>query len=426
MDLETSLSSIKPTQPTERLLAISRTLSVSADLDTFLDSLIAAAGELTGCETASILELGEGGQFLHFLAVYPFHRALLKSIHVPLQASVAGWVFENQNPAVVPNVKMEPRHFKGADQAVDFVTHSLMAVPITFQGEKLGIFEVVNKTGAANYTEEDLTILETLASLAAVAIQNSRLAKNAKKAQEQTARLEQMKSDFIGIASHELRTPLGLILGHATFLQEIIQPEYRTQLEIIVRSVMRLKEIIDSISNMDNAQSGTASLRSSSVSIKRVVEDVMESFSQEANRKHISMRTDTGPGDLPVEGDGSKISIALSNVVKNAIDFTNPGGHVFITAGQIPGYIKISVIDDGIGIPEKDLAHIFERFYQVESHLTRKHGGMGLGLSVSKVMTEIHGGRIWAESVEGKGSNFTLILPVKPAQSEAGSRPFTP
>jgi signal transduction histidine kinase len=189
---------------------------------------------------------------------------------------------------------------------------------------------------------------------------------------------------------------------------------------------MRLKEIIDSISNMDNAQSGTASLRSSSISIKRVVEDVMESFSQEANRKHISMRIDTGPGDLPVEGDRTKISIALSNVVKNAIDFTNPGGHVLITAWQIPGYIKISVIDDGIGIPEKDLAHIFERFYQVESHLTRKHGGMGLGLSVSKVMTEIHGGRIWAESVEGKGSNFTLILPVKPAQAEAGSRPFAP
>ena len=175
MDLETSLSSTEPTQPTERLLAISRTLSASPDLDTFLDLLIAAAGELTGSETASILELEEGGQLLHFLAVYPFHRALLKSIHVPLQASVAGWVFENQNPAVVPDVTMEPRHFKGADQAVDFVTHSLMAVPITFQGEKLGIFEVVNKTVGAHYTEEDLTILETLASLAAVAIQNSRL-----------------------------------------------------------------------------------------------------------------------------------------------------------------------------------------------------------------------------------------------------------
>ena len=188
-----------------------------------------------------------------------------------------------------------------------------------------------------------------------------------------------MKSDFIGIASHELRTPLGLILGHATFLQDIIQPEYRTQLEVIVRSAMRLKEIIDSIANMDNAQSGTASLRSGSVSIKRVVEEVMEFFSQEADRKHISMRIDTGPGDLPVEGDGTKISIALSNVVKNAIDFTNPGGHVLIRAGQIPGYVKISVIDNGIGIPEKDLAHIFERFYQVELHLTLQAWRHGAG-----------------------------------------------
>ena len=74
---------------------------------------------------------------------------------------------------------------------------------------------------------------------------------------------------------------------------------------------------------------------------------------------------------------------------------------------------KVSVIDDGIGIPADDLPHISERFYQVRSHLTRKHGGMGLGLSVSKVMVEMHGGRIWAESVEGKGSNFTFLLPVK-------------
>jgi len=76
-------------------------------------------------------------------------------------------------------------------------------------------------------------------------------------------------------------------------------------------------------------------------------------------------------------------------------------------AGKIPDYVKVSVIDDGIGIPVKDLPRVFERFYQVESHLTRKHGGMGLGLAVAKSMVEMHGGRIWVESVEGKGSNFT-------------------
>jgi signal transduction histidine kinase len=92
----------------------------------------------------------------------------------------------------------------------------------------------------------------------------------------------------------------------------------------------------------------------------------------------------------------------------------------------VPGYVKVSVIDDGIGIPAKDLPRIFDRFFQVESHLTRRHGGMGLGLSVAKVMIELHGGRIWAESMEGKGSNFTFLLPFNPAQAEAGSKVFLP
>jgi signal transduction histidine kinase len=285
---------------------------------------------------------------------------------------------------------------------------------------------VVNKADGANYTEDDHSILETLASLAASAIQNARLLEKIKKSVEQVSQLDRMKSDFIGIASHELRTPLGLILGHATFLREVIQPDYRAQLDIIIRNSLRLKEIIDSIANMDNAQSGTASLRARSISIKHVVEEVMDSFMEQAGKKQLTLRAETGQAELLVEGDASKISIALSNVVKNALDFTNPGGHILIVAEQSAGHVKVSVMDDGIGIPAKDLSHIFERFYQVESHLTRKHGGMGLGLSVAKVMTELHGGRIWAESVEGKGSNFTLLLPVNPEQTSAASRVFVP
>ena len=422
MNLETTLPSTKRSQYMERLLEISRSLSASADLEAFLHSLITVASELAGCEVASILELEEDGEQLRFLDLPGFHREALKSVKVPLQTSVAGWVFENSQPAVIPDVAKEPRHFKGADQATDFVTHSLMAVPIIYQDKKLGVLEVVNKTGEAHYTEEDLTILETLASQAAIAIQNTRLMNKVQKSLDNKSQLDRMKSDFIAIASHELRTPLGLILGHATYLREIIQPDYRAQLDVIVQNAMRLKEIIDSIANMDNVQSGMASLRVQPVSIKRVVEEVMDSFHQEAQRKHITMRSDTGQGDLLVEGDASKISIALSNLVKNALVFTNPGGHVLIAAEQIPGYVKVSVIDDGIGIPTQDLSHVFERFYQVEVHLTRKHGGMGLGLSVAKAMVEIHGGRIWAESVEGKGSNFTFILPVNPGQADSASR----
>jgi signal transduction histidine kinase len=409
----------------ERLLEISRSLSATLDLETFLQKLIFTASELTGCEAASILEIDENGEHLHFLALPEIHRDTLQAVKVPFDNSVAGWVFQNARPAVIPDVNAEPRHFKGADQAANFGTRSLMAVPVMVRGGILGVLEVVNKTGNSHYTEEDLTILETLASQAAIAIQTSRMSVKVQKSREDMVQLDRMKSDFIAIASHELRTPLGLILGHSTYLREVVQDEHRPQLDIIVRNAMRLKEIIDSIANMDNFQRGMASLHRQPISIKRVVEEVLVSFHQEAEAKHVTLRAETGPDDLMVEGDAVKISIALGNLVKNALAFVNINGNVLIAAESIPGYIKISVIDDGIGIPTKDLAHIFERFYQVESHLTRTHGGMGLGLSVVKVMVEMHGGRIWVESVEGKGSNFTLILPVDSGQAKTSSQVFS-
>lgn len=421
----TSLPVNEHAQCLERLLEISRALSTSLELEPFLQSLISIAAELTSCEEASILELDEGGDQLRFLALPLIHRDTLMTVKVPLQTSVAGWVLQNGQPVVVPDVSAEPRHFKGVDEVTNFATRSLIAVPIIYHGETLGVLEVVNKTERSHYTEEDLTILEILASQAAIAIQNTRLMNKVQHALDQMTQLDRMKSNFIAIASHELRTPLGLILGYATFLREVIQNDHRAELDIIVSNAMQLKEIIANLAKMDNVESGMASVRSRSVSITSIVEEVMGSFQQEARLKNLTMLCEPGQqDDLMVEGDSSKISIALSNMVKNAITFTNPGGHIFIVAESIPGYIKVSVIDDGIGIPAKDLPHIFERFYQVESHLTRKHGGMGLGLSISKVMVEMHGGRIWAESEEGKGCNITFLLPINSGQADADRRVF--
>ena len=413
MDSRIVLPVSEPGQRLDRLLEVIRLLGTSLKLETFLDTLISAASELTGCEVASILELDEGGKQLRFTATPWFHRDLLKGIKVPLETSLAGFALQNGQPVVAPDVSAESRHFKGADQAARFATRSLMAVPIIYHGEKLGVLEVVNKLEQTDYTEEDRIILETLASQAAMALQNLRLVARVKTSQDQITQLDRMKSSFIGIASHELRTPLGLILGYSTFLREIIQPDYRPQLDIIHRNAMRLKEIIDNLANMDNLQRGVASVRAHSISVRRLVEEVVDSFQSEANHKSITLHFDPPQNDLDVEGDSPKISIALGNVVTNAITFTNPGGHIDVVAVSIPGHVKVSVIDTGIGIPANDLPHIFDRFYQVESHLTRKHGGMGLGLSVSKVMIEMHGGRIWAESMEGKGSTFTFLLPEK-------------
>ena len=136
------------------------------------------------------------------------------------------------------------------------------------------------------------------------------------------------------------------------------------------------------------------------------------------------MQADICEEDLPVEADANKITVAVSNLVRNAITFTNDGGRVVVKVEPVPGYAQVSVSDNGIGIPAADLSRVFDRFFQVESHLTRRITGMGLGLSVAKTMIELHGGRIWVESVEGEGSTFTFLLPVKPVQANVSKQAF--
>jgi signal transduction histidine kinase len=409
----------------EYLLEATRDLRNALDLDSYLQLVAEAAAELTSSEASSILLADEENKSLRFVAAPALQWDVLKSLDVPLDGSIAGRVYTSGEPEIIVAAKKDKKHFKVIDSVTGYETRTVAAVPVIFKGEKLGVFEVVNHQGTGNYSEEDVAILEILAAEAAVLLYNARLEQQMQMARAEIAKLDRMKRDFTAIASHELRTPLGLVLGHATFLREMVDPELAEQVDVIIRAASKLKEIIENLSNVDNFQSGMATLRMRRFSVSRLVLELVDSYRAEAQTKKITIKTNmTKSTDLSIDGDVEKISIALSNLVKNAIMFTNEGGHVFVQVEQVPGYVKISVIDDGIGIPPADLNRIFERFYQVESHLTRKHGGMGLGLSVSKVMVEMHGGKILAESVEGKGSNFTILLPMNQAQVNAAQKVF--
>jgi signal transduction histidine kinase len=408
----------------ERLIQIGRELSAAADLNSVSQSILSAALELTASEGASILELDPESQDLRFLALRPEAKTL-KTVTVPMNGSIAGLAFREKRTVSVNDVSSFKQHFKNADRVSGCKTRSLLACPILFRGAALGVIEVVNKASGADYNGDDATILETLAAHAALGLQNAYLQILLDKTRGEAARLDKMKSDFVAITSHELRTPLGLILGHSTFLRELVNEEYHPQLDTIIKSAMRLKDIIENMASVDNFQSGMAVVRRRTVSVRRMVLDIVAQLRDEAEQKKIILGIDIDDSDLMIEGDAEKIGIAISNLIKNGIVFTNAGGHIFVVAEQVPGYVKVAVIDDGIGIPSKDVPHIFERFYQVESHLTRKHGGMGLGLSVSKMMVEMHGGKIWVESAEGKGSIFTILFPLDSSQAEAAGKVFT-
>jgi len=398
---------------------VTSNLSTVVDLDAYLQSILSAATELTDSETASLMEYDEAAQEFFFRYVPWFHRDSLKDARVPLNGSAAGWVFLHIKPLAINDVRTDTRHFSKIDELAGFVTRSILVVPLVLHGKPIGAFEVFNKVDDAHYTEEDILVLETLASLATTAMQNNILENNAQSSQDEARDLDRLKNEFIAITSHELRTPLGLILGHATFLRELVSGDYQEQVEAIIRNASKLKEIIESLSRVDNYQTGGASLRSRRVSVSRVIEDVSAAFRDIAIQKGVALKVEVDRSqDLLVVADAGKIAIVLSKLVKNAITFTNDGGHITIRGSLESEFVKVVVEDDGVGIPIKDLPHIFERFYQVESHLTRRHGGMGLGLSVAKVMIEMHGGRIWVESMEGMGSTFTFLLPLDPKRNE--------
>lgn len=396
-----------------RLLEVTRNLSNVADLETYLQSIISAATELTESETIFLMEYDETAKDLYFKYIPWFHRDTIKDVRLPINESAAGWIFLQAKPLIINDVKNDERYYRKLDALTGFAGRSLLGVPLMLHGKAVGVFQAFNKIGDSHYTENDVSVLETLASLAITAIQNDKLENSVVSSQDESHELDRLKNEFIAITSHELRTPLGLILGHSTFLRELVGNNYHEQVEAIIRNAAKLKEIIENLSSVDNYETGSARLRERKVSIKRVIEDTCASFRDIAIQKGVNLKMEIEDGrDMFVDADSSKIAIALSNLVKNAIAFTNEGGQVLIRAEHQSDFVKVSVQDNGIGIPTKDLARVFDRFYQVETHLTRTHGGMGLGLSVAKAMIEMHGGRIWAESREGFGSTFTFLLPI--------------
>jgi signal transduction histidine kinase len=409
----------------ERIVEISRYLSSTHDLTRLLQAVVDVACELTQSEAASIMLFDPASGELRFEAAPDFQRNSLKTITVPLESSVAGWIFTHARPMVLQDAASDPRVYREVDKTLKSQTKSLLGVPLMVKQKPIGVIEAINKKDKGQYTEDDLNVLETLAGQAAIAIENARLVKKLQDANAELMRLDRMKSDFIAIASHELRTPLGLILGHSTFLKESISEPLQEQMEVIIRSAMRLKEIIEDMATIAHEEKGQSRVRKEEFSISGLIVEVAKKFLDDARRKGINLDVDTPPKDpLNIIGDKEKIGVVLSNLLENALTFTDEGGQVGVKAETDDGYVKVLVVDTGIGIPDKEQERIFDRFYQVESHLTRRHGGMGLGLSIAKAMVEMHNGQIWCESKEGMGSLFCFVLPIDEDKASAAARVF--
>jgi signal transduction histidine kinase len=401
----------------ERMVEVGQIITSTLDLHQLLEIIAEVALELTRTEAASIMLLDKNTGELYFETATGDKSEEVKRVTVPLEGSIGGWIFTHNESLIIHDSQKDPRHFRGADMKTGFLTRSLMGAPLDFRGETIGVIEVMNRTVEEDFSDQDLQALEALAAQAAVAIQNARLLSELQRAYDDLAELDQVKSDFVAVASHELRTPLSVILGYASFLKQDLQGEASQQLDIVLQSATRLRALIDDMVNLRHLDTGEArtQLYVEEFAVQDLVADVVQEFSAMAEAKRLRLGVRQSASSIEITADRQKIYLVLANLLSNAVKFTGAGGKVLLAVERRNAEVWLSVRDTGVGIPADKLEKVFDHFYQVEGSLNRHHEGMGLGLPIAKGMVELHGGRIWAESVEGMGSSFTVALPLRTA-----------
>ena len=226
-------------------------------------------------------------------------------------------------------------------------------------------------------------------------------------------RLETVRSDFVANVSHELKTPLTSIKGFVeTLLEGALDDKEnnRNFLKIIHDHAERLDSLVNDLLSLSHLESKEIMLRKTSFNLRQQVEDVISGFRSQLKKKNIEIENDL-PVGISVTADKDRFEQVITNLIDNAIKFNKEKGFVRIFNEEINGKVKIIVEDSGIGIPEKDISRIFERFYRVDKARSRELGGTGLGLSIVKHIVELHSGSVGVESTEGLFSKFWFILP---------------
>lgn len=406
-DMEEHISNL------ERLIRMMAVVNSTLDLPQLLDIIAELAAQLTHTASASVLLIDERSKELRFVAVTGQHSDNLKPVVVPMDRSIAGTVVQENRPLLIRDVRADPRWYQDADQASGFDTHSIIAVPLQLRGEVIGVVEAVNKQDGSDMAWDDVEILSTLATQAAIAVNNARLLTQLQAAYDELNQLDRLKSEFIAVAAHELRTPLSLILGYSAFLQANSSGLARGHAEVVLQGAMRLRSLIDDMVNLREVDSGEATLRLELVPMQELVERSVEEMRHIAEAKQQNIRLSMPHQPILINVDREKIALALVNLLSNAVKFTPSGKEIGVRVGQAQQEAWATIWDQGIGIAQEQQERVFERFYQVESSLTRQYGGMGLGLSIVKEMVDLHHGTVSVESQAGRGSAFTIRIPVQ-------------
>jgi signal transduction histidine kinase len=402
----------------EELSEIARSLASTLDSAELLRQITDAAVRLLkpdGCGIAlldSERDVLEAAEYTLGLLAPAAGRA------IPIEGSLVGWVIRNEHPVRVTQLDTDTRIYRVSIDLKEI--GSVICTPMVGRSGPLGTLTAVrSRSHPQPFTDEDLKLLERLARTAAIVVENARLIEAAQEA-------SRAKSDFLAAMSHELRTPLNAVLGHLELLElELhgpLTPKQRQALERIGAATRHLRSLIEAVLSFARLEAGRTEVSIAEVDLCEVVGEVAAVIEPLAWEKQLDFRLDPCASPQHVHTDGDKVRQILINLAGNAVKFTeqgevrlsvesrvSDGGNA--VPGDVLGEIVIKVSDTGPGISMANRQRLFQPFEQLESGLSRRHGGTGLGLYLSGQFAGLIGGHIEVQSEPGQGSVFSLVLP---------------
>lgn len=411
-----------------------RTVVSSLDSNQILTRIMEEVTTRLDTEAAALLMVDHARQELEFAAVAGPKSGNLRGVRLPMGQGIVGWVAEHNQPLLVPDVSKDPRFFKGLDKKTETTSQAILCVPLRVKDELIGVVEVINKKQGP-FTATDQHLLESLATFAAVAIQNARYYEESNRQMDQATlyardltttfrqerrqreALDKLRFSFLNVVGHELKTPLTVILQGLEALKSqkfgLLNTEQTEITHMLDEQSAYLHRMIDGLIAFATFSARQGVMKFKETSFDSVLDEVLLLARFKATPRQITIH-ENRPAPLPTFSlDKEQLSEALLQLIDNAIKYSPAGGIITFNVEFANEELNVSISDQGPGIPADQVDRIWDSFVQMNTTLERGLEGLGLGLAIARYIVEAHNGRISVDSVVGKGSTFIVRLPCK-------------